>query len=42
MMNPGKYIIFISVAKSVAESEGKMRGHPLGESAVARLVWENI
>ena len=34
---PGRYIVLRSVAKSVAVSENRMRGHPLGDSAAARL-----
>ena len=34
---PGRYTVLRSVAKSVALSEGRIRGHPLGDSAVARL-----
>jgi len=35
-------MIFKSVAKSVAASEDGMRGHPLGDSAVARFDFANI
>jgi len=36
--NPGICIVLRSVAKSMAVSEDRMRGQPLGESAAARLV----
>ena len=38
VMYPTTYIILRSVAKSVGVSEDKMRGHPLGDSADAKLV----
>ena len=39
---PGRYIILRSVAKSVAISEERIRGQPLGDSAAARLARVNI
>ena len=39
---PGRYIIFKSVAKSVAVSEKRIRGQPFGDSAATRLHWVNI
>jgi hypothetical protein len=37
-----RYIVLRSVAKSVAVSEDRMRGQPLGDSAASKLVRENI
>ena len=34
---PGRYTILRSVSKSVAGSEDRMRGQPLGDSAAERL-----
>jgi hypothetical protein len=39
---PGRYITLRRVAKSMAVSEDRMRGQPLGDSAAARLVGANI
>jgi hypothetical protein len=39
---PGRYIVLRRVAKSVAVSEGRRRGQPLGDSAISRLVRANI
>jgi hypothetical protein len=39
---PRRYITLRSVAKSAAVSEERMRGQPLGDSAVVRLVCENV
>ena len=38
----GRYTMFRSVTKSVAESEDRMRGQPLGDSAATRLARANI
>jgi len=38
----GRYTMFRSVTKSVARSKDVIRGQPLGDSAVTRLVWANI
>ena len=40
--HPGRYMILRSVAKSVAGSEDRMRGQPLGDSAAERLAWANV
>ena len=38
----GRYTIFRSVVKSIAVSEDKMRGQPLGDSAVTKFSLANI
>ena len=39
---PGRYIILSRMVKSMAVSEDRIRGHPLGDFAIAKFFGANI